>query len=65
MLDEKLKTVLEPLEQKINMLDKKIDILEKNSNTRTNNIIEKIEKSLIETSYITSQALIPCFQYVY
>ena len=62
--NEKIYQKLELLEQKVNILDNKIDTLEKNSGDRTNNIIEKIEKSLIETSYITAQVLIPCFEYL-
>ena len=55
----------EDIYQKLEVLEQKIDALEKNSDDRTNNIIEKIEKSIIETSYITSQALIPCLEYMY
>ena len=53
----------EKIYQKLEVLEQKIDALEKNSCNRTDNIIENIEKSIFETSYITFQVLILCFEY--
>ncbi|MCM1508327.1 MAG: Rha family transcriptional regulator [Ruminococcus flavefaciens] len=66
MLNNKIDTLeykTDTLECKIDILEYKIDTLEKNSSVRTNTIIERIEKSIIDTSYETIQGLTPCLTY--